>query len=120
MQFVALRQAFNGPDLLAIRLHRKHQAGTHRVAVHDHRAGAADTVLAADVSAGLAAVLADRISECAPRLDFDRIAAAVDIERDRGFPAHAVFSALRVAARIRWGAAGISSVSNPDGERAEV
>ena len=38
---------------LARRLHRKHQAGAHRLAVDDHRAGAADAVLAADMGAGL-------------------------------------------------------------------
>ena len=52
---VAVGQPFDGADRLALRLHREHQAGAHRLAVDDHRAGAADAVLAADVRAGQAA-----------------------------------------------------------------
>src|SRR6185437_6977358 len=43
-----------------------------------------------------------------------------DIHRDRGFLAHAAFSALRKAARMRWGVAGISLISTPNGESASL
>ena len=54
---------------LPSRLHRKHQAGAHRLAVDDDGAGAADAVLAADMGAGLPAILADGVDQRAPRLD---------------------------------------------------
>src|SRR4029079_17714554 len=120
MQSVALRQTLHGSDFFPLGLHGKHQAGTHRFAVHDHGAGPADTVLAADMGTRLPAVLADRISESAPRFDFDRIAAAVNIKCDRGFLAHGAFSALRMAARMRCRAAGISSISTPNGDSASL
>ena len=69
MQLVAVGEALDGADLLAVGLHGEHQAGAHRLAVDDHRAGAADAVLAADMGAGLAAILADGVGQRAPRLD---------------------------------------------------
>ena len=84
MQFVVLRQAFDGANLFARRLHGEHQAGAHRLAVDDHGAGAADAVLAADMGAGLAAVLADGVGQRAARLDGDGVIAAVDGEGDGG------------------------------------
>ena len=68
--------------LAPVGLHREHQAGAHRVVVEDDGAGAADAVLAADMGAGLAAIVADGVDQRAPRLDPDRIVAAVDVERD--------------------------------------
>ena len=77
VQLVAVRrQPFDGADLLAVRLHGEHQARAHRLAVDEHGAGAADAVLAADMRAGLAAVLADGVGQRAARLDRDA--------RDRG------------------------------------
>jgi hypothetical protein len=43
---------------VAVGLHREEQAGAHRLAVEEHGAGAADAVLAADVGAGQAEVVA--------------------------------------------------------------
>ena len=79
MQRRAVRQPFDGADRLALRLHREHQAGAHRLAADDHRAGAADAVLAADVRAGQPAVLADRVDQRLARLDADGVVAAVDV-----------------------------------------
>ena len=76
IELVAVRQAFDGADLLAVRLHREHQARAHRLAVDEHRAGAADAVLAADMRAGLPAILADRVGQRAPRLDANGMAPA--------------------------------------------
>ena len=69
---VAVREPFDRADLLALRLHGEHQAGAHRLAVEDHRAGAADAVLAADMRAGLPAIVADGVDQRLARLDADR------------------------------------------------
>src|SRR5262245_48528816 len=101
MQFVAARQPLDRADLPAFGLHGEHEARTHRLAVDDDRTAAAHTVLATDVGAGLAAVVADRIDERAARLDADRILAPVDYERDGGLPGHVLISAAaRSAARM--------------------
>ena len=88
MQLVAVGQTFDGADFLAVGLHREHQAGAHRLAVDDHGAGAADAVLAADMGAGLPAILADGVDQRAPRLDRDGVLAAVDGEGDVGSFGH--------------------------------
>ena len=88
IEFVAVGKAFDGADLLALRLHREHQTGAHRIAVHQHRAGTADAVLAADMRAGLTAILADGIGQRAARLDAHGVRPAVDVQRDVDLPAH--------------------------------
>ena len=82
MGLLAIGEALDGADLGAIALDGEHQAGTHRRAVDDHGAGAADAVLAAEVGSGLAALLADRVGQGAARLDADGVGLAVDVERD--------------------------------------
>ena len=73
-------------------------------------------MLAADMGSGLAAILADRIGERAPRLDADGVVAPVDVEGDIDLAGHARFSiAARNAARIFRGVAGISSISTSNG-----
>ena len=57
----------------ALGLHGEHQAGAHRLAVDQHRAGAAHAVLAADMRAGEAAIVADGVGQRAPRLHGDGI-----------------------------------------------
>ena len=69
MKLVAVRQSFDGADFLPSRLHREHQAGANRLAFDEHRAGAADAVLAADMGAGLPAIVAHHIGQRPPRLD---------------------------------------------------
>ena len=64
---VGLRQALDRGDAVAVRLHREHQAGAHRLAVEHDRARAADAVLAADVRAGEAQILAQPVDEREPR-----------------------------------------------------
>src|SRR5580700_9664066 len=73
---------------------RQHQKTRRAIAalqavIDDDGAGAADAVLAADMGAGLAAVIADGVDQRLARLDADRIIAAVDGERDVGFFVHA-------------------------------
>src|SRR5262249_42458724 len=53
VQLFAICQPFDRPDLTAVRLHGKHQAGAHWFSVHDYSAGPADSMFATDVSAGL-------------------------------------------------------------------
>ena len=56
-------QALDRLELATIHLHRQHQAASHRLAVERHVARAAYTMLAADMSTGLALYVADEISE---------------------------------------------------------
>ena len=64
-------------------LHREHEAGAHRRAVHQHGAGAADAVLAADVGAREPEVLAQEVAEEPARLHEPVALHAVHGERDR-------------------------------------
>src|SRR6185437_12867297 len=111
MQLVAVSQTLDGADFPAIGLHGEHQTGAHWFPVDNDRAGTAHTVLATNVRSGLSAIFTDGIGQGTPRFDSDRVVAAVDIHRDRGFLAHAAFSALRKTARMRWGVAGISLIA---------
>jgi hypothetical protein len=60
-------------------------------------------VLAAEVRAGEAAIVADGIDQGAARIDADTVAASVDRERDLALLAHAAAcsSARRVTVRVR-------------------
>src|SRR5215470_7389261 len=88
MQVVGRAEPFDGADVLALRLYCEHQAGAHRLAINDHRAGAADAMLAADMRAGLPAIVADGIDQRLAWLDPDRVLAAVDGQRDVGLVGH--------------------------------
>src|SRR5436190_394596 len=55
--------ALDGLDTCAVALHREHEAAAHDGAIDSYRAGAADAVLAADMAAGEAQVLAQEIDE---------------------------------------------------------
>src|SRR5439155_20957359 len=77
------REAFDGRQLSAVRLHREHQAGAHRLAVEQHGAGAAHAVLAADVGAGEPQVLAQEVAQEEPRLDVAPVLDPVDGHVDR-------------------------------------
>ena len=73
----------------AVRLHRQHQAGTNDLAVHAHRAGAANPVLATDMRSGQLQMLAQEIRQIEPRQNMRIDALAVDVERDRHLGRHA-------------------------------
>src|SRR5262249_48071709 len=113
-------KALDGPDFLPVRLHSEHQAGTQRLAIHEHSARTADAVLTTDVGPGLSAILANRIRQRPPRLNRDRMSTAVNGERNGSLSAHEAVSARRNAARMRCGVAGISSISTPKGESASL
>src|SRR5215510_9350379 len=84
MQIVRRAESLDGTDVLILRLHREHQTRAHRFAVDDHRAGPADAMLAADMRAGLPAVLADGIDQRLAWLDPNGVLAAVDGQGDVG------------------------------------
>jgi len=64
MQRLAVRRdAFDGEDIVAVGLHREHQARARRIAVEQNRAGAADAVLAAEMGAGELKPLAQKVRQ---------------------------------------------------------
>src|SRR3954453_21177843 len=85
VQFVAVGETFDRSDALALRLDREHQAGSYRIIVEDHRARAADAVLATDMRPGQPAFVADDIGERFSRLDPDRMVMPVDVELEFDF-----------------------------------
>ena len=62
----------------AVGLDGEQDARAHRLAVEQHGAGAAHPVLAADVGAGEAEVVAQEVREQQARLDLALVGAAVD------------------------------------------
>ena len=75
------REAFDGRDLVAVGLHREHQAGPHRLAIEQHRAGAADAVLAAGMGADQEQILAHGVEQRLARFDVDVARATVHLQR---------------------------------------
>src|SRR5258708_13122517 len=57
------REAFDGRDLVAVRLHGKHQAGSDRLAIDQHGAGPADPVLAPGMGTMENKILTHRIDQ---------------------------------------------------------
>ena len=80
----AVGERFHGGHRPALGLHRKRQARAHRSAVDQHRAAAADAVLAADMGAGGAEDLAEEIAQQHARLGLAGKLAAVERQRDPG------------------------------------
>src|SRR4051794_1754347 len=76
------RQAFNGGDLEAIGLRRKHQARPHGLAVDQHGAGAANAMFAAGVSTVEQKLFPQRIKQRRARLDVGRAHDTIDPELD--------------------------------------
>ena len=64
-----IRYTLDRLDFGAVALHREHEAAAHHRAVDAHRAGAADALLAADMAAGEAEVIAQEIDQGLARLD---------------------------------------------------
>ena len=77
-QLAVGRKALDRRHLAVVRLHRKHQARARRVAVDQHRAGAAHAVLAAEMRAGEVEFVAQEIGERQPRIDHACVGLAVD------------------------------------------
>ena len=81
-------QALDGLDVVAVGLHREHDARPRRLAVEEDRARAADAVLAPDVRAGQAEILAEEIAEQQARLDLAAVPRAVHGDVDGDVRAH--------------------------------
>src|SRR5262249_20047252 len=64
-----IRHALDGLDACAVALNGKHETAAHDDAIDAHRTGAADAMLAADVAAGEAQLLAQEIDQCLARID---------------------------------------------------
>src|SRR5881227_4387785 len=74
----ALRHSLDRLDVAAVRLRRQHRAALHRLAVQEHRAGAAVRGVTADVGAGQAKVVAQVVDEQKPRLHFRLARLSID------------------------------------------
>src|SRR6185437_11364181 len=75
-----VRHTLDGFDLGAVALRRQHQAAAHDLAVHPHGAGAADAVLAADMTPGHEQVVAQEIDQRLARIHALTDGLAVDGE----------------------------------------
>src|SRR5262245_5382238 len=93
-------KAFDRLDRAAIGLHRKHQARSNAVAIDQHRAGAANAVLAADMRTGEPERLAQEIGEQQPRLDCKFVGLAIDGNIDVARSSHAILSVTRFHAAL--------------------
>jgi hypothetical protein len=82
-QLLANGETFHRADLRPVGLDAEDQAGPDRGLVQDHRAGPADTVLAAQVRAGVAEVVAEHVGQRPAPLDHQVVVPAVDLDRDR-------------------------------------
>ena len=89
MEGVHGAEPLHGLHLRPVRLHREGKAGPRAVAVEEDGARAAHPVLAADVGAGEAEVLAQEVGEEAPGLDLALEGRAVHGDADGPPPAHA-------------------------------
>src|SRR4249920_1779667 len=99
-QLIAGGQALDGADLGAVGLHAEDQAGPHRAAVDQHRAGAADPVLAAQVSAGVAQVVAQHVGQRPAGLHGELVLTPVDAQPDLVHVLHAAPTPARASAAL--------------------
>src|SRR5215468_4630403 len=83
MQLVGRRRdALDGENIMAVRLHREHEAGTRRAVIEEDGACPADAVLATEMRAREAELVADEIGERDAHLDFVFVPLAVDGQRN--------------------------------------
>ena len=95
------RQALDGLDASAVGLDGQQQAAPDGLAVHQHGAGAADAVLAADVGAGQSKRVAKEIDQRGARLHRGPAGLAVHDERDVARLGHAASAAADSSAAAR-------------------
>src|SRR5262249_16470485 len=82
------REALDGHDLGTARLNREHQARANRFAVEQHRARAADAMLATDVGTRQVEVLADEVDQCLAGFDRTPARRSVDGQVEGDLFAH--------------------------------
>ena len=78
VQRLAVAQALDGRNLAALGAQGGGQAGKHRLAVHDHRAGPAFALIAADFGAGQPQAVAEHVYQQLVGLDLDGHRLTVD------------------------------------------
>src|SRR5882724_10428071 len=83
MQFAALRDAFDGLDVLALGFDSQHGAAVDHLAVHNDGAGPASRTIADLFGAGVIEAVAQRVDERDAGLDVQVVWLAVDFERHR-------------------------------------
>src|SRR3954451_7600014 len=76
------RKPLDGGDVVAIGLHREHQAGAHRLAVEPDGAGATDAMLAPGMRAVEQEIFTQAIEQRLARFDVGRAMGAIDPELD--------------------------------------
>ena len=81
----ALRKALDRRHLGAVGLDREHQARAYRVTVEQHRARAADTVLAAQMRASQTQIVTQEVRKGSPRLHRAGNPFTVDRHSQRNF-----------------------------------
>src|SRR5207244_5677108 len=98
-QRAVLSEALDGLQLVPVDLGGEHQTGADGDAFEDHRAGAADAVLAADVGTGEAEPVAEEVRQEQPRLDGLAPVAPVDadVDVDHALPSSALRRARSTA-----------------------
>ena len=74
----------DGENIMAVRLHREHQAGARGAIVEQDGASAADAVLAAQMRAGQSELMADEIRQ--RDADLDLLLVALAVHRYRNLP----------------------------------
>src|SRR5262249_23987488 len=99
MQPVARRETFHRRQARAIHLDRQQQTAAYGHAVEQHGAGAAYSVLGADVRAREIEAVAQEVGEARARLDRALVRLPVDVQADRS--RHAAWSFARPTASTR-------------------
>ena len=84
-QFVASSERLDGGDRLILGFDGENRTGIHRLAVHEHSAGAALGPIAHPLGSGDCEMIAQRVKERDARLQLQGVFLAVNGERNRGF-----------------------------------
>ena len=82
MEVAVVGETLDRRHVVPVRLDPEHSAGLHRLAVHEHGAGAARGRVAADVRPGQSETVAQHVDEELTRLQVELVADAVDSKRD--------------------------------------
>ena len=88
VQDIAVRQALDGHDLAAVRLHRQGQAGVHTLTVQQHGTGAACALVAALLRACHVQALAHDVQQRHARLEEQFVSRPVHDQADGQFRFH--------------------------------
>ena len=118
------RERLHGRDGRPVGLYGEQAAAAHRDAVEEHRARAADAVLAADVRPREPEPVAEEVGQQQSRLDRSRTVRAVDGELDLDHRARSIARADERAGQRRGGSRrGVRrrrGIDEPCGERARI